>query len=276
MRFGKRFLCAFCALLMILCVSVPGFAGSARAKALIERLVVSRAAYGTRDNAALSKLASIDLELGEKWARIMDLWETRVRVNTVLPDGLPEDDTLCLVVLGYQLNRDGSMREELVQRLKTAQAAARKYPNAVIVCTGGGTAANNSSVTEAGQMAQWLYEHSIDRKRVLVEDRSRTTAQNAMKTFDLLEARAPQVRYLAIISSAYHIAGGVLLFGAEAILRDHPAVVVSNAAWRAPSGSLSMMFQAGALMELAGDPGTASDIYNNRYNLRDLPPLNGV
>ena len=37
--------------------------------------------------------------------------------------------------------------------------------------------------------------------------------------------------------------------------------VVSSAAWKAPSGSLSTMFQAGALIELSGDVETAFDIY---------------
>ncbi|MBQ2463034.1 MAG: hypothetical protein II504_11425, partial [Clostridia bacterium] len=88
------------------------------AQAQIERAVVSYAVSGKRDEQALSGLASLDPVLGEKWKRIMDLWEVPVTVNDHLPDDLPEDDTLCLVVLGFQLNPDGSMREELIQRLK--------------------------------------------------------------------------------------------------------------------------------------------------------------
>ena len=70
---------------------------------------------------------------------------------------------------------------------------------------------------------------------------------NAIYTFDILAERYPQVKKLAIISSDYHIATGTLLFGAEANLRDSEIEVVSNASWRAPSGTLSAMFQAGAL-----------------------------
>ncbi len=78
---------------------------------------------------------------------------------------------------------------------------------------------------------------------------------------------------IAIISSDYHIATGVLLFGAEAILRDSQISIVSNAAWQAPSGSLSAMFQAGALIELSGDVKTAFDIYYDTYDIHELPPL---
>ena len=80
------------------------------------------------------------------------------------------------------------------------------------------------------------------------------------------------------MSSDYHIATGTLLFGAEAILRassarEETVNVVSNAAWKAPSGTLSTMFQAGALIELSGDVDTAFEIYYETYNIHGLPPL---
>ena len=243
------------------------------ARSLIERIVVSYAADRIRDEKALSVLSSVDSSLGEKWARIMDLWEAPVPVNDSLPDSLRTDDSLCLVALGFQLNPDGTMRDELIERLKVLLRASEQYPNAVIVCTGGGTAADDPSATEAGRMAEWLVSQGVDSARVIVEDHSVTTAQNAIYTFDILEERYPQVKQIAIISSDYHIATGTLLFGAEAILRDSAMEVVSNAAWHAPSGTLSAMFQAGALIELSGDVETAFAIYYETYDIHELPPL---
>ena len=268
----------FFALMLVFCLCIaaayPAAAQEeAEAQALIERIVVSYAANQTRDAQALSVLSTVDSSLGEKWSRIMDLWQTPVTVNASLPDSLMPDDSLCLVALGFQLNPDGTMRDELVERLKVLLKAAAQYPNAVIVCTGGGTAAEDPSATEAGRMAEWLGSQGVDSSRVMVEDHSLTTAQNAMFTFDLLEARNPQVRQMAIISSDYHIATGTLLFGAEAILRNSAVEVVSNAAWPAPGGSLSPMFQAGALIELSGDAETAFDIYYETYDIHELPPL---
>ena len=242
---------------------------------LIERIVVTYAASGERDVEALAELAAVNPGSGEKWTRIMDLWEAPVTVNEKLPEDLPGDDSLCLVGLGFQLNPDGTMRDELVERLKVMLAALEKYPNALIVCTGGGTAAEDPTATEAGRMAEWLEAQGVDPARLIVEDHSLTTAQNAMYTFDILEERYPQVKQIAIISSDYHIATGVLLFGAEAILRDSDINIVSNAAWHAPGGSLSAMFQAGALIELAGDVETAFEIYYETYNIHELPPLHG-
>jgi hypothetical protein len=239
----------------------------------IERAVVSYAANGTRDEEALSALASLNPSLGEKWMRIMDLWETPVTVNEALPDGMPDDDSLCLVGLGFQLNPDGTMREELVERLKVMLAASEKYPNAVIVCTGGGTAADDQTATEAGRMAEWLEAHGVNPSRLIVEDHSLTTAQNAIYTFNILSERYPQVKQIALISSDYHIATGTLLFGAEAILRGSAIEVVSNASWHAPGGTLSVLFQAGALIELSGDVETAFEIYYETYDIHELPPL---
>ena len=76
-----------------------------------------------------------------------------------------------------------------------------------------------------------------------------------------------------------HIATGELLFRAEAILRanaigNEKLEVISNAAWKAPTGTLSTMFQAGALIELSGDIETAFEIYYDNYDIHDLPPLN--
>ena len=266
--------------ILVLCLAVtvmiPALAEETSpdaAQSQIERAVVSYAANGIRDGEALSALSALDSSLGEKWTRIMDLWETPVTVNGELPDGLPEDDSLCLVGLGFQLNPDGTMRDELIERLKVMIEASRKYPNAIIVCTGGGTAADDPTATEAGRMAEWLQAQGVDPGRIIVEDRSLTTAQNAIYTFDILEEQFPQIRQIAIVSSDYHIETGTLLFGAEAILRDSEIAATSNASWHAPSGTLSAMFQAGALIELSGDVETAFRIYYDTYDIHELPPL---
>ena len=253
---------------------------------IIEELAVYYGTYGNEADknieSLLKELDETDPVAGKKWRSIIGLWKS---VNSdlslhydVLPDGLPDTDELCIVVLGFQLNPDGTMREELIERLKVVKDSAEKYPHSLIVCTGGGTASENESATEAGKMAEWLIAEGIAADRVIVEDKSITTAQNAMFTFDILEEKYPQVTQLAIVSSDYHIATGVLLFGAESTLRadragNEKVKIVSNAAYKAPSGTLSSMFQAGALIELSGDKETAFEIYYETYDIHELPPL---
>ena len=252
---------------------------------LIENMVIYYASYGDeaeqKNAELLNQLRSVNPDSAARWESILTLWKSvdqGVEIHEgILPDGLPDTDELCMVVLGFQLNPDGSMRDELVERLNVAQACAEKYPNALIVCTGGGTAAENKSATEAGKMAEHLIAHGIAAERIIVEDRSQTTAQNAIYTYEILAEKYPQVHQIAIISSDYHIATGTLLFGAQAILTAEKAgneqfTVVSNAAYAAPSGSLSTMFQAGALIELSGDTKTAYDIYYDNYDIHELPP----
>ena len=253
---------------------------------IIEELAVYYGTYGKdageRVNGLLTELKTVDADAAERWERIMKLWgavESDLTIHDgILPDGLTNTDELCIVALGFQLNPDGTMKDELVERLKVVKAGAEKYPNALIAVTGGGTASENKSATESGKMAEWLIENGISADRVVVEDKSVTTAQNAIYTYDILSEKYPQVKELAVVSSDYHIATGTLLFEAEAILRAEKSggeqwKVVSNAAWKAPSGSLSAMFQAGALIELSGDVDTAFEIYYDTYDIHELPPL---
>ena len=252
--------------------------------ALIRDMVLYYGRYGDeagQENARLlDRLRSADPDAADKWERILVLWKSvneELEVHPgLLPEGLCDTDELCLVVLGFQLNPDGSMREELIERLNVALACAEQYPHAMIVCTGGGTAAQNKDATEAGKMAEYLIGHGVAAERILVEDRSQTTAQNAIYTYAMLTEETPQVHQIAIIASDYPIATGVLLFDAQAILTaEEPGkerfTVVSNAAYPAPTGSLSTSFQAGALIELSGDVKTAFDVYYDTYDIHELP-----
>ena len=135
--------------------------------------------------------------LGETWGGIMEYWDYADFEMPIcydrLPEDLPRDDSLCLVVLGFQLEPDGSMAQELRGR-------------------------GNPKATEAGVMAAWFREQGIDESRILVEDRSSTTEQNALFTREILLRDFPQVKSLVIISSDYHLPLGCTLFHEAAML----------------------------------------------------------
>ena len=257
-----------------------------RAQKIVEEIAVDYGTYGSeakdRIKELSEELSEIDHVSAKRIDCIVDIWTSgdlgKPLNYDILPDGLPDSDELCIVVLGFQLEPDGSMKDELIRRLTVALNSAKKYPKSYIVCTGGGTAANNPAASEAGEMAKWLEANGIGKQRLIVEDNSITTAQNAIFTYDILTSLYPSVKKLAVVSSDYHIATGELLFKAEAVIRaNYPGneklEVVSNAAWKAPSGSLSAMFQAGALIELFGDVETAFEIYYDNYDIHGLPPL---
>ena len=113
--------------------------------ALIEELVTFYAKYGdeaAEQNAALlERLRSVDPDAAARWEKILTLWKsanTDLEIHPgVLPDGLPDTDELCLVVLGFQLNPDGSMRPELVERLRIDDHCRDRLRGSVSYAGGG-------------------------------------------------------------------------------------------------------------------------------------------
>ena len=210
----------------------------------------------------LYKLEETHPYRAQDWSSIMDYWyyvnEDMILYPAVLPDGLPQNDTLCIVVLGYALNADGSMKNELIGRLETALASAKKYPNAYIVCTGGGTAKDNKSRTEAGEMSKWLLKKGIAKERIIVEDQSFSTVANAINTCKILANEFPLVTHLAIITSDYHLPRSCLLFHAQATLtasKGAPLLcVAANASYKTGRPSEGVDVQADNLAYLVDIP----------------------
>ena len=210
-----------------------------------------------------AQLRSADEDLAECWESILEYWRfthSDMQINSgSLPEGLPQNDSLAIVVLGFELNSDGTMQDELVGRLETAIACAEQYPNAYVICTGGGTAANNPEVTEAGLMGQWLCDAGLEESRLIIEDKSLSTVENAVFTRKILGAQYTQVDSVAIVSSSYHISWGSLLF--EAVFMKTAAEdgsdeihVVSNAAFQTENSKYRDVtrYERNGLMQIAG------------------------
>ena len=175
----------------------------------------------------LDEMANQDPALAESWNGIMDFWihlNRDMQVHEpVLPDGLADDDSLCIVVMGFYLHPDGSIRKELEDRLNVALASAEKYPNSYILCTGGGTAAENRKVTEAGQMSKWLIRHGIAENRIITETKASSTIENAVFGCELLYRDYPRIKSLAVITSDYHVRRSCLYFNTQAAMDAYSA-----------------------------------------------------
>ena len=259
-------------ILMTSCVPAFGqdFREQADINPLIEDMILY---YGCHGEAAAGKVDELIVALKQTDSRQGKLWEDIMRywkyVNTDLvihanhlPEGLPKDDSLALVILGLALNDDGSMRDELISRLEVGLDCARQYPNAYVLCTGGGTAKENKTATEAGRMGDWLLENGLEENRLILEDRSLSTIENARFTLDILHRDYPQVRSIAIVSSDYHIRRSCLLFEATMLMgmneRQEPEVdVASNCAFAAPDKDYSEDYLLGwqmyNMLQLIGD-----------------------
>lgn len=163
----------------------------------------------------LHDISAIDPEKGALWETIMRNWSwcnSEMDIPTdVLPDGLPEDDSLCIVTLGYALNSDGSMQQELYDRLEVTLSSALKYPNAFVAVTGGPTA-RSADTTEAEAMAAWLIQNGISPDRLILETKSLSTTYNAVNTYAAFVHSYPEIKSIAVISSDYHVPWGCAMF----------------------------------------------------------------
>lgn len=172
--------------------------------------------------------------------QVIDFWDytenSMVESIGVAPDGLPDTNKHAFVVLGYALNSDGSMQDELKGRCQVAYESAMKYPNAYVVLAGGGTAADNKEVTEAGQMRDYMVnELNFDESRLIIEDKSMTTVQNAQNTFNILYNQY-DISTISMISSQYHLKRASLLYYTQSLIAAEalgktPIELVGNAGW---------------------------------------------
>lgn len=227
----------------LICLLPPSVCAAPAENGLIRQILLYYSQH--RENAEtdiadlLAQLEALNPETAEDWRQILSMWcwaaeDLELNWDT-LPDGLPQDESLCIVVMGFQLEYGGGMSQELLRRLEVALASAQKYPNAYILCTGGGTAPGNGAVTEAGQMAAWLEEAGIAPERIILENKSWSTELNALYGLKILSTQYPEIRSLALVSSHYHLRRCYLLFTA-AIQINNPDLdysVVGNACFDA-------------------------------------------
>ena len=99
--------------------------------------------------------------------------------------------------------RDEIALNEAAERLTETAALAIRFPNAKIVISGGDGALLYASMSEAGVAKQFFTRIGIDPGRILLEETSRTTSENATFTKALVTPQ-PGERWL-LVTSAFHM-----------------------------------------------------------------------
>lgn len=175
-----------------------------------------------------------------------------------VPQGLPNDNSMLVVILGFALNDDGTMKQELIGRLETGLAIAKEYPESYVVVTGGGTAKNNPNVTEGGLMGEWLLKQGLEPSRLIVENRAQDTVGNAKNTYEVLKTKYPSVNKVVLVTSDYHVPRGCILYYTKFVLEglennSAPLSIISNAGFKTgPLGYESVQLQARGICQMAG------------------------
>lgn len=123
-----------------------------------------------------------------------------------------------IVLLGGATNPQPSRAAEAnasngsFRRILAAVALARRYPEAKLVLLGGQTTLLPVGYAESRAIVGFIASQGIDRTRVVVEQRSRTTYEDAVLGRQLEEPKAGQVWVL--VTSAYHMPRAVASFRA--------------------------------------------------------------
>ena len=123
------------------------------------------------------------------------------------PLPIPHGPGTAIVVLGYGLLPDGSMRPELVGRLQAALVQAVVSPASPIIVTGGNPRAGT---TEADAMARWLIAHSIAPERIHIESRAGDTMENAANSAEMMHSLG--AGDAVVVTSADHMPRAVADF----------------------------------------------------------------
>ena len=225
---------------------VPKSVHAASTDTLIRQMISYYANYGEQGKTDIERLVAEvkmqDEALGKTWENIMNYWYTTNEAGFtkigVVPENLPNDDSLVIVILGFALTADGEMKPELIGRLQTGLAVAKAYPNAIVAVTGGATATNRPDILEGDLMSAWLIEQGIEEHRIINENQAGDTVGNARNTYKILKNDYPNVNKMVMVTSHYHIPRGSILFYSTFALsayndRVKPIEIVANSGYDA-------------------------------------------
>ena len=105
-----------------------------------------------------------------------------------------------LVVLGNRMNDDGTLSDAMLERLNKALVVADDFDKIIVT---GGVANPIAGKAEGDMMSKWLVENGVPMGKILVENRSHTTKENAKFTAPIIKGIGAEE--VTILSSAYHI-----------------------------------------------------------------------
>ncbi|TYR80720.1 YdcF family protein [Priestia megaterium] len=157
---------------------------------------------------SISKLRKIDAKKANEYLQKIETTENIInsKLNTSAPANLPQKDH-AIVILGYALAEDGSMRQPLIERLKTGLDIAKKYPDSKIIVTGG---VPKQGITEADAMSDWLISQGIEEDRIILENKATDTVENALFSTAMLEKEGLQD--VTLVTSASHMRRALTVF----------------------------------------------------------------
>lgn len=119
-----------------------------------------------------------------------------------------------IFTLGYALNKDGTAKDELIDRLKTTLKAFSLNPNAIILVSGN---SEKSGVKESIFMKQWLINNNVPTSSIVTEEISCDTVENLQYSIPILVKN--KAKNVLLITGSEHMNRAYKLF--EAYLKHY-------------------------------------------------------
>jgi uncharacterized SAM-binding protein YcdF (DUF218 family) len=123
---------------------------------------------------------------------------------------------------------------EASDRVWYAASLARQFPDAPVVVSGGQAFDTGAAHTEAEAIASLLQDMGISGERIVLETRSRTTAENAAYTASLAGAGD-----WLLVTSAFHMPRAIGVFRKGGL-----SVIAAPTDWRVPDSATMLRFDA--------------------------------
>lgn len=111
--------------------------------------------------------------------------------------------SIIAIVLGNRLNDDGTISKIQKERLEMVEEVEELF-NPKYYILSGGLANKKAGITEAKAMYNYLEEKGIDKTKLILEDKSLTTIQNAANSVPIAKSLGADI--ILVITSKYHFA----------------------------------------------------------------------
>lgn len=160
---------------------------------ILERIVT----YGVSARAPKDPFKSGFVFTG--WDKDFSYVTSNLEVNAVFEKN--DESQNVMVILGNWMNNDGTISQTMRARLELALKLYSEFKFSYIVVTGG-MANSQAGISEAEAMYNYLVSHDIPSNKIIKEDQSMSTQQNATYTMKKLEDI--DFKNLIIVSTIEH------------------------------------------------------------------------
>ena len=126
--------------------------------------------------------------------------------NIKVGRNIPEFDMDYVIILGCKIKNDGSLTPLLKARVDKAIEFSKKQKDATgkkIIFIPSGGKGDDEVISEAEAIKKYLLEQGIDKKNIIVEDKSKNTYENMKNSYDIIKKR--KMGKICFSTTNYHV-----------------------------------------------------------------------